>query len=193
MIKPTGLTFWFDVETTGLNHRIHGITELAFIIEKEGEVIEENATLVKPFHTTVIDPKALEKQGRTFDDLDKQPPVKVVYEGLKKTLGKFVDPYDKHDKFVPAGYNVNFDLDFLKGMFTSMGDKFFYSWFFAAPIDVRGMVGRYLLRYNPMLPNLRLETLCGHFGIPIEAHQALEDIRATRALYYKIEEVLRNG
>ena len=40
---------------------------------------------------------------------------------------------------------------------------------------------------------LRLETLCQHLGIPIKAHNALEDIRATKVLLHKINDILFKG
>jgi len=36
-----GKIFWFDTETTGLDDKIHGITELAILIEDDGKIIDE--------------------------------------------------------------------------------------------------------------------------------------------------------
>ena len=37
---------------------------------------------------------------------------------------------------------------------------------------------------------MKLETLCDHFNITINAHDALSDIQATRELVVKLEEIV---
>jgi len=43
------------------------------------------------------------------------------------------------------------------------------------------------------LPSRRLSALCEHFEIPIQAHRALEDARATHILYEKLLELYGTG
>lgn len=181
---------WTDLETTGLNPKVNGITQLAILIEKNGEVLEEREFMVKPLRATVVDPKALEVQGITLDELDTYTPVKAVHSQLILMLKTYVSPYDKYSKLVLAGHNIGFDDEFLRAMFRSLGDKYYGSWFYPARIDTLSLVGEWLLKENPMLPNYQLDTLCKHFGIELEAHKAMNDIKATRELYYKLKEVI---
>jgi DNA polymerase III subunit epsilon len=103
---------------------------------------------------------------------------------IRKLLGKYVNKYDKQDKFVLGGYNVGFDMDMMRVSFEKAGDNYFGSWFFWPVIDVRVMVAEQILEIGLRLPNYKLETVCEYFNIPIDAHNALSDIRATRQLYY---------
>jgi len=53
------------------------------------------------------------------------------------------------------------------------------------------------LKYCDMLPgepkNLKLSTLCELFGIPIDAHDALGDVRANAELGFQMTELLKTG
>jgi len=101
-------------------------------------------------------------------------------------LEKYVDKYDKKDKFYSAGYNVRFDLDFLQSFFMKRGNKFgtgsYQNW---RAIDVMQIVHYMDYRNKINLENYKLATICNHFGIDIKAHDSMQDIRATRLLLNK--------
>jgi DNA polymerase III epsilon subunit-like protein len=108
---------------------------------------------------------------------------------LKNDLSLYVNKFDRQDKAVMLGYNVGFDERFLRAAFERQRDKYFGSWFFWPKVDVAGAVAREVLKRGLRLPNYKLETVCGHFGVKIDAHDALSDIKATVELWRRLEEV----
>jgi len=133
----------------------------------------------------------LEKNGRTREELQTFPPAREGYALLKKRLGFYCDKFNRDDKFVPCGYNINFDIDFLSNFFDKQtpSDKYLFSWIFSAPIDARTLVGE-LVKIGYRLKNYQLETVCRFMKIPIQAHDAMSDIRATRELYLALRGIL---
>jgi len=114
-----------------------------------------------------------------------------------KILDAYVDPFDKRDKMIIMGYKVGFDSDFLRAAFKRMGGDMakygFGSRFVSGcQVDVSSLVGVLVAYHGLRLLNYKLSTVCEHFKIPLDAHDALNDIRATRALYGKIFGILSN-
>ena len=174
--------FWFDVETTGLNPVDHDIVQLALLIEIDDEIVESKNMLMQPFDYSTIDLEALNKQGRTVEEIKTYPNPKKVYPELISVLEKYVDRYDKTDKFHNGGYNSKFDMDFLKQYFIKNGDIYFGSWFNYRSIDPLPLLHLLDGIGHISLPDYKLETVCKHYKIPLKAHDALSDITATREL-----------
>lgn len=190
-------TLYFDVETTGLDPRQNGIIQLACIIDIEGNIEAEHNWNVAPFENDKIDREALAVNGCTEEQIKGFDPPREVYEAFISVLGRFVDKYNRFDKFYPAGYNLQFDLDFENQWFIKNGDKYFGSWQNWNAIDPLAIIRRLVwMGILEPLPNYKLITVCEHFGIELgeSAHDALADIRATRELnlilnkYFKTED-----
>ena len=97
--------------------------------------------------------------------------------------------YDRDDKFIAAGFNVNFDLDFLRETWFATGGKYGPgSWIFNCPIDVRTTVAEAIGWDKLRLPNFKLGTVCEYYGVELgeDAHDAMADIEATRKLYHAL-------
>ena len=179
---------WLDVETTGLDCRKHGLREVGFIIEIDGVEVDKGVFRINPFTYTTkdveIDDYALEISKVSIEDLESYDRVSYCFKELMKKLVKYVNVNDKNDCFVIAGYNVAFDIGFIKEWFKEMGlldsykDLFHYK-----SLDVFSIV--FALRHLGInsAENDKLETMCNYFGIGIEAHNALSDIEATKKLY----------
>lgn len=180
--------FYFDVETTGLDAKKQDIIQLAYLIEIDDKVIEEGNYELQPFNYATIEPKALEISKRTVEDLKTYSQPKEIYFKLIKTLDKYVDKYNKKDKFIPAGYNVNFDLQFLREFWFKNNNKYFGAYFDYHILDP--ITTLYLLAYKGLIKvkDYHLKTICEYFKIPIEAHDALSDIKATREVIRKVME-----
>lgn len=174
--------FWFDVETTGLDPIKQDIIQLAFLIEINGKVIESQNLLMQPFDYTTIEQEALEVHDRTIDEIKTYPAPKDAYIKLIAILEKYVDRYDRTDKFHHAGYNTRFDMDFLRQFFIKNGDSYFGSWFNYRGIDPLPLLHLLDVIGTVSLTNFKLETVCKHFDIPLAAHDALSDVYATRNL-----------
>ena len=184
---------WIDCETTGLDPQKHGIIQLALIVEIDHAVVERAEFMMNPVGKE-FDEGALRINGYTKEALDAYPPSLGQKAKIEEFFAKFVEKFDKNDKFIAAGYNVAFDLDFLKQLWQDSGDKYFYSWFEHAAIDV--YEAHRMLEWIGVAQvpeNRKLETLAKMYGIPITAHDAAADIEATRQIAEKIRENFGKG
>ena len=178
---------WIDVETTGLDPIEDGIWSLAGLIEIDGYVEREVELKMQPTARRPAHAEAIAKTGLDVTLLPGFQTTEKALAKLKRVLAKYVDKFDKDDKFIVAGYNVGFDVDMLRQAFEDVGDKYYGSWFFWPSRDVQGRVAEAIARCGLRLPNYQLSTVCEAFGIPIAAHNALSDIRATRMLWSALD------
>ena len=178
---------WIDTETTGLDPVKCDVVQIAILIEEEGNIIEEGNISMRPYPNALIADEALRTNNKTKEEIAQYPyPMEGIYK-FKKILQGYVSPYDKRDKLFFAGYNPSFDVTMLNHAFLKNKDTYFMSWFFSCFIDVRSFVGEHFLSSDIVLSNYKLKTVCSHFGIEFKAHDAMEDIRATRDLYYELK------
>ena len=177
---------WLDSETTGTDPMKNDVVQLACLVEIDGNIKHKQKFKMRPINGGAIDPEALELNGLTQEEIARYPTAESSLQTLKKMLSRYVDKFDRSDKFVPAGFHVKFDLDFLRQAFLKTGDQYFGSWIFNAAIDVQTFVAVAVARYGVRVENFKLSTLCARFGVPIVAHEAMSDIEATRALHGKL-------
>lgn len=182
---------YMDTETTGTNPMMHEIIQIAAIVEIDGKAVEEIEYKVRPTKWDSIDSTALRVTGKTIEDLKAhEEPIKV-YTKFTTMLEKYVNKYDKQDKFYPAGHNVSFDLDFMQQFFKSCfniyGMGSYHNW---RALDTR-ILANFMIAHGKLnVSDVKLGTLCGHYGISLDAHDALNDIRATRLLYKAMSDQL---
>ena len=66
--------------------------------------------------------------GLTKEQILSYPAMGYVYGQFTAILNKYVDKYNKQDKFFLACYNnASFDNQFLRAWFLQNGDKYFYT------------------------------------------------------------------
>lgn len=184
--------FWFDCETTGIDHKLHDIIQIAFIVEINGEMEAQYKFNIQPFSYETIEPSALEVNGFTIEQIKEFMPPREAYRQILSVIDQYVDRYDKQDKFYPAGYNVGFDYDFFMEFFRKNGDNYFGSFFNHRKIDPLPML--YSLDYHGIIEykNYKLTTVCENMNIIInDAHDALNDVIATRKVYFKTLDLMR--
>lgn len=182
--------FWLDTETTGIDPKRCAIVQLAGLVEIGGEIISEIELKICPHKGAFISDEALKVNGLTQEQLDSFPVASGQYLRLIAELNSYIDKYNPSDKFILAGYNVGFDEQFLRNFFYLCGDKFFGSYFAWPKIDVANFVAEEYVK-GLRLINFKLETLCKQYNIPLQAHDAAADIKATRDLYYKLKKGTR--
>ena len=185
---------FIDTETGGVNPEKSALIQLSGIIRIDKKDVEKFNFYIKPFENSEVNEKALEVQGRTLDELkaEKYIEEKEVYKQFINLLDKYIDKYDKTDKFIVAGYNVRFDVDILKALFQRHGNNFLFSYLDSSMLDPLYSIR--LLQIAgilPVLENNKLETWCKHFGIELKAHDSLEDIVATKKLIEKLISLIR--
>ena len=187
---------FIDTETGGVNAEKSALIQLSGIIEVDGTEKEKFNFYIKPFENSELNEKALEVQGRTLEELgtEKYIDESIIYKKFLEILDKYIDKYDKNDKFIVAGYNVKFDIDILKALFERNNNKFLFSYFNSSMLDPLYSVR--LLQVAGMLPvleNNKLETWCKYFNIELKAHDSLQDITATKKLIEKLVELIKNN
>ena len=185
---------FIDTETGGVNPEKSALIQLSGIIRIDKKDVEKFNFYIKPFENSEVNEKALEVQGRTLDELkaEKYIEEKEVYKQFINLLDKYIDKYDKTDKFIVAGYNVRFDVDILKALFQRHGNNFLFSYLDSSMLDPLYSIR--LLQIAgilPVLENNKLETWCKYFNIELKAHDSLEDIVATKKLIGKLISLIR--
>lgn len=190
----SGKTIWIDTETTGTDPSKHAVIQIAMMTEINGKIMDKEVFNIRPFDGDSIEDKALEVNGITREELDKYPLPGETFPKIIALLNKHIDQYDRLDKFIVAGYNTQFDLDFLRALWEKMGHKYFGSYFYHKPIDVDAIVVL-INRLKGELPRYaKLIDALKRFGIdpPEDLHDALTDIVYTRKLYASVMVVLRD-
>jgi DNA polymerase-3 subunit epsilon len=183
---------FLDTETTGLDDRKHGIVQIAGLVDIDGDVKEEFN-----FHCNIcpgqeIDAKASEVNGLTADMIKEYPPAVEVYQKVLKIFDKYINRYDKTDKFYLVGQNIQFDYKFMNKWFYNHGNQYLYSYIHYHKIDIITLSAMLTVSGLMKTNNMKLASVAEFFGIPLKAHDALEDILACRSIFYKFSDMLRN-
>jgi len=183
---------WIDTETTGLDPKIHGLREVGFRIEIDGKIVEEGFLLIDTM--TYKNEKYISKY--VCNVMNVTEVLLATYPDSHESLVKFENILHKYvnkdskSKFQMAGFNVKFDYEFIEEWFKDDNGEFNYfdTYFGHQRLDVLELV-RHLKHWKLFeTKNNKLETLCNHFDVEIEAHQALSDIQATKILHQVLNE-----
>lgn len=182
--------FFFDLETTGVKYWKNGIHQISGEIVIDGETKEQFNFHVAPHPQCLIEEEALQVCGVTQEQIMAYPPMGNIYTQLITMLEKYVNRYDRNDKFFLVGYNnASFDNSFMKAFFVQNKDKYFYSWFWINSIDVMVLATTHLADQRALMKDFKQETVARTLGIDLDAtklHDAEYDIWLTKTIYEKI-------
>ena len=158
----------FDLETTGFNPDLDGITEVAVCKVKNGVIIDEFTTFVNPEKPI---PFNVQELTHITDEMVENAPKmdEVIPKFLEFTKGS-----------VLVAHNAHFDIGFIAAKSKRLELEF-------KPyvIDTYEMS---LELYNGV-ENHKLGTLVEYLGIPLEgAHRAINDTRATAKMFIRMKE-----
>ncbi|NTU58902.1 MAG: 3'-5' exonuclease [Chlorobiaceae bacterium] len=187
-------TLWIDTETTGIEPGKHGIIQLAALIDIAGEVVDEFELKFQPHPGAEINLEALAVTGTEPEELATRGTSVDAYFEFVRWLGKHINKYDRMDKAYPAAFNAHFDFQFLEAWFRLLGNNYgtgsYQNWKFQDPLALLR-----LLDYTGRLSLLdyKLGTACAHFGIELQAHDALSDVHAARLLHGLLIREVFNG
>lgn len=182
---------WLDSETTGTRPGIHGIHQISGLIEIDNRISREFNFHIRPFIDDVIEDEAIAISGveRKDFETDKYVAPHQAFRAINGIFNAFIDKYDRNDKFYPAGQNVLFDVSFLNVFFLKNGVT---PWGVGSHIDKTRDIDLFRLvtvleRENIIqLESRSLSDVCKLLEIPLNAHDSLEDIKATRDAYNKL-------
>ena len=181
---------FFDLETTGIKYWRNGVHQISGEIVIDGVTKEAFNFNVCPHPQCEIEEEALRICNVSKEQIQAYPPMREVYVKFVNMLSKYVDKFDKKDKFFLVGYNnASFDNHFLKAFFVQNGDHYFYSWFWVNSIDVMVLSTQHLMRKRHEMTDFKQETVARALGIQIDSaklHDASYDIQLTKEIYNRI-------
>lgn len=155
----------FDLETTGLNPKRDKIIEVGAIKVIDNKEVDHRTFFVNP--GIKLPERIIEITGIRDEDVRDANPIQNELEGLLDFMGE-----------LPLlGQSVLFDYSFLKKACEDQKIK----------LEKEGMDTLKLARiYLPNLKSKKLCSLCEYYEIPLIAHRASEDARATHYVYQKL-------
>lgn len=170
-----------DVETGGLDPKIHGLTQLcAFTVDytddwSSFEVVGRCHSFVKPEAGMIYEPVALQLQGVTLEELEeKGREIRVVLNGLRKLVN---EKFYAAKKCAPIAHNAGFDKGFMDAAYARTGTEACTNHVWRCSMDLfrwlqdLGVHDKY---------SANLKTICEHYGIVNDkAHSAYGDVQAT--------------
>ncbi|MFN6991206.1 MAG: PolC-type DNA polymerase III, partial [Fervidobacterium sp.] len=160
-----------DLETTGLNPRSDEIMEIGAVKAKNGEILDEFHTFVKP---SKLNKKSLEITGITEEMLEAAPSIQEVIPNLLEFV---------KDSVIVA-HNADFDVAFLKNTFAK------YNTDFNPPYIDTLRLSQALLRNK--LKSFSLDKLVDYFELgTFQHHRALDDAKVTVYVFWKLIELAK--
>lgn len=175
---------WIDFETSGLDEKTCGLTQIAFIIEDDnGKVLDMGDFNIRPFEGADIQPTALKVTNKTYDEVMSYEDEGVVLEMFLTILEKHIDKTNRDQNFTVAAYNAQFDIKFL-AEWMSRHNKNFFHYFNYHSIDPLALLRILRWENEVNLPSLKLSVVYkALFDEEFDAHDAIADILATKKVY----------
>lgn len=190
---------FIDVETFGLNPYDHPIIDIAMIsTTREGEIINEYSSKIKPSKLEIecADQKAIEVNGF-------KPELWSEAKSKKEVNKEIQQIFAQKEKYIPIGWNIGFDLEFLKIQLYLYDLELYHH-----PLDLMSMVWmhKYCLIHgnttvkNPVCDSLNcsyewlmnseklsLKNYCKMLGVEIKnEHTALGDVKMMIECYRRL-------
>ncbi|AFZ67384.1 3'-5' exonuclease [Deinococcus peraridilitoris] len=168
-----------DVETGGLDPERHSLLTVGLVTldTRTGEL--SRPTLLKVRDT----PYRVEAEALEINRIDLQSHhgQAAEREHAAHELHAYLQ-YRRKKRVMVGGHNVSFDLRFLRALLPSWNEVVL-----GGVIDTK-VIAHFLMHTGalPRLQSSRLEDLAAHFDVRYEAHDALEDARATALVYARM-------
>ena len=185
-----GKLFFYDLETTGVKYWKNGVHQISGAVVIDGKVEERFNFSVQPFPGCLIEDEALAVASVTKEQVDAYPSMNIVYKELVAMLSRYVDKYDKTDKFHLVGYNnASFDNQFFRAFFVQNGDNYFGSWFWADSIDCYVLASNHFRDVRSTFFDFKQKTVASRLGIDVDEarlHDAEYDIQLCMEIYARV-------
>ena len=180
------ILLYIDTETTGLDTATCSIWQLSGYISDTATGTSDSFDYkMRPYRNEIISKEAAAKTGATQEELNSYPSQSEVFSNFTALLSKYVDLEDWNQRVIPVGYNISFDLDFLRSWFAFNNSATLFSRNIYFPgIDVMYLAAYCLLGERSKMRNFQLSTVYEKLtGKSLEnAHNAMADIDATKEL-----------
>lgn len=186
---------WLDLETTGVMPNLHGVHQMAGLIEIDGKVEDQFNFHVQPWPLAQIIPKALEHSGVTLEQIRQYPPMAEVGEKVLAKLGTYVNYRDGSDKYLMAGYGVaGFDSKFFDKWLWQATTHLLKHWFHSPTRDVLVLATEYLIANGIAVTTYQQSNVAKVLGLDVatnELHDAEYDVSLSRNIYNIIQPCFR--
>lgn len=176
---------FLDTETSGLDPLKHQILTMALVVEDNDAIVFEREWKVKQMGWAIIDPYAMQVNKINLEEHNKvaQHEMNVVQELLfeLRRLGLM--------NSILYGHNINFDIGFIKAAVARCNMQYPFNYHFGD-----SMILALALRDAGVISftSPRLSDLCAKYGITAaQFHSALDDTKASLALYNKLLDEIR--
>ncbi|MCM1260648.1 MAG: 3'-5' exonuclease [Staphylococcus sp.] len=181
----TEYVLWLDTETTSLDPNKGFAFQLAYFGTKNGEILFHNNLLMRPkdIEKFEFDKNGYEKHKVSLEEIKTFPLEEEQIKIFKKDLSSV------NSKFLIAGYNPGFDIEFLKAIYSRT--NLLYNDFYRLKCDVMQAVISKSIEGKIKPENFKLETLVDYFDIKFEGvpHNAFYDAAVTMLLNKKLCEI----
>lgn len=165
---------FLDTETGGINPKVNSLLSIGLVIWEDKKIIFEKEFFVKEEQYNIT-PKAMEINKLNLDELKKNGMEKnKIKEEITKIIKKNFE-----DKAILAGHNINFDISFIKTIFT---EKEFMNLFSYRSIDTASIIKYISIKKNINLTSL--DDAIKYYNLKIEKrHSALDDAMVTAKIF----------
>jgi DNA polymerase III epsilon subunit-like protein len=179
--------FWVDTETTGLDAKRHFAFQISYLIEENNVILQSQTLEFRPerYDLYEFSKEAEDVHGYSRDKIISFQPETAAFTVLLGDLKKY-----GRKRLTLAGYNINFDIRFLKAVFdrnraaNGLDSGAFYKYFDYMHFDMLQFVQAYRIAGVIGLQHIDLESICRYFGINTkDAHNSMADIRNTKTVF----------
>lgn len=186
-----------DIDKVGI-HQLSGY--VITVSDGVPTIAEEFDYHIKPFEDAIISDESLSIAGITREDLESYKPEHEVFQEFINMLLKYVDVYDKADKFTLVGYNnAKFDDNLLFWFFlrnTANGRHYYKGNFFykGITIDILEIYSALAGPYRQFMENFKLSSVSAMFLPPDNDenyHNAAYDTKVTKDLFLEFYPYMR--
>lgn len=163
----------------------HFAFQISYLIETDGQVRLRRTLETRPddWQNFLFDARAEAVHGCAKETIVSFPPETELFG----TLLADIEPFAA-ERLTVIGYNVDFDIRFLKAVFARCRSDF-YKYFDRMHCDVLQLAQNRRIAGLLDLRSITLEKVCAHYGISTEgSHNSMTDITNTREVFYRLME-----
>jgi DNA polymerase-3 subunit epsilon len=182
---------YLDTETTGLDPEKNDIIQIGGLIEVNGKVVDNFEMYGRPRRPEFITPESVKVHKIKVETMMKFPRQEQMFDKFYKKINRYTSGFNRQDRILIVGYNVQFDIDFLRKFFNrgleELGHDIkkinFGNFFYNGGVDPLPVL-RYLAATGrmPMPKSFKQSTVAKMLGVKYRSHHARYDIEVTRQL-----------
>jgi len=177
------------IETTGIACPESGLVQLTGAVEVDGEVKERFNFPMRPFPNDIVSQEGIGQNSASARELAARDNPARVFEKFVALLDRYVDRYDRFDKFHLVAYNARFDAEHLRAWFEKNRDRYFSSWFWHPAIDAMNFAATVLMGARSDVVDFKLGTVAELLGVFVEqerVHEPEYAIELTRIVFGRL-------